>query len=161
MLLMEKLLLVINSQILILLFVATGVLFITGGILASILLSKSNPGDEKNAIYECGEASTGNAWLQFNFRFYSIGLIFIIFDVEILLLFPWASAFNSVILKSFTEKWTSFAFWEVTVFLFFLLPGLLYIIKNKDIDWIKPKPSINVIQTKIPAELYQSYNKKH
>jgi len=72
----------------ILVFLALGVFFILAGYGVNSFFSKKKPNPIKNATYECGEESVGNSWVQFNMRFYVIALLFLIFDVEIAVLFP-------------------------------------------------------------------------
>jgi len=79
----------------ILLFVAGGLIFILGGMVTSRLLAPRRPNAEKNSSYECGEEPVGTAWHQFNVRYYGMALIFLIFDVEVLLLFPWATVYET------------------------------------------------------------------
>jgi|TARA_B100000965_G_C18959858_1_gene484988 NADH-quinone oxidoreductase subunit A len=92
------------------------------------LLAPNNPNPDKLATYECGEESEGSAWVQFNIRFYVVALIFLIFDVEVVFLFPWAIVFNELGLLAFVE---------MGIFLLILLVGLAYVWKRSDLDWVK------------------------
>ena len=83
----------------------------------------NNPNPDKLATYECGEESEGSAWVQFNIRFYVVALIFLIFDVEVVFLFPWAVVFNDLGLLAFVE---------MAIFLIILLIGLAYVWKRSD-----------------------------
>jgi NADH-quinone oxidoreductase subunit A len=78
--------------------------------------------------YECGEIPEGSAWIRFNIRFYVLALIFIIFDVEIVFLLPWAVVFT---------KLGAFAFIEGIVFIGILAVGLAYVWKKGDLEWVK------------------------
>jgi len=80
--------------------------------------------------YECGETPEGSAWIQFNIRFYVFALIFIIFDVEIIFLLPWAVVFNRLGL---------FAFVEGLIFIAILVVGLAYVWAKGDLAWVKPE----------------------
>ena len=71
-----------------------GIILVAVPLIIQWLIAPSNKTKEKLETYECGEESEGSAWLQFNIRFYVIALIFLIFDVEIVFLFPWAVVFN-------------------------------------------------------------------
>ena len=62
-----------------------------------IVSPRHNKGGEKLASYECGEVPEGSAWVKFNIRFYIIALVFIIFDVEVVFLFPWAAVYQDFI----------------------------------------------------------------
>src|SRR5438270_6357864 len=77
-----------------LLFVAVGAGFILVHLLAGKLIRPSRPDAEKGTIYECGEPTIGSAWIQFDLRFYVVALLFVIFDVEVAFLFPWAEVFG-------------------------------------------------------------------
>ena len=92
------------------------------------LIAPNNPNPDKLATYECGEESEGSAWVQFNIRFYVVALIFLIFDVEVVFLFPWAVVFNDLGLLAFVE---------MAIFLIILLIGLAYVWKRSDLDWVK------------------------
>jgi len=83
---------------------------------------------QKYDTYECGEEIEGPSWIQFNIRFYVVALIFIIFDVEIIFLFPWAVVFQDLGL---------FALIEMLVFISILLVGLAYVWKRGDLDWVR------------------------
>ena len=74
--------------------------------------------------------SEGSAWLQFNIRFYVIALIFLIFDVEVVFLFPWAVVFKDLGLLAMVE---------MTIFLLILIVGLAYVWIKSDLDWVKRK----------------------
>jgi NADH:ubiquinone oxidoreductase subunit 3 (subunit A) len=98
-------------------------------ILSRLIQAKGVPGVDKYIPYECGEVPEGSAWIRFNIRFYVFALIFIIFDVEIVFLLPWAVVF---------KKLGSFAFVEGLVFIGILIVGLAYVWKKGDLEWVKP-----------------------
>ena len=76
------------------LFAGVGFAFVFLNLLLGYLLRPSNPHEEKLEIYECGEPTIGSSFVQFDLRFYVVALIFIIFDVEVAFLFPWATVFG-------------------------------------------------------------------
>ena len=82
--------------------------------------------EEKLTTYECGENPTGSAWIQFNIRFYVFALIFIVFDVEAVFLYPWAVNFQQL-------GW--FGYVEMLVFAATLVVGLIYIWKKGALNW--------------------------
>ena len=92
------------------------------------ILSPAEEGAVKHSTYECGEVPEGSAWVQFNIRFYVIALIFLIFDVEVVLLFPWAVVFKDIGLVAFIE---------MLIFLFILTVGLVAVWRRGDLDWVK------------------------
>ena len=100
-----------------------------------IVSPRHNKGGEKLASYECGEVPEGSAWVKFNVRFYVIALIFIIFDVEVLFLFPWAVVFQSLV-----DSGLGFlAFIEMFIFVLILIVGFAYVWIKGDLDWVKMK----------------------
>ena len=100
-----------------------------------IVSPRHNKGGEKLESYECGEVPEGSAWVKFNVRFYVIALIFLIFDVEVIFLFPWA-----VVFKSLTESgFGLLAFIEMFVFVLILIVGFAYVWVKGDLDWVKGK----------------------
>ena len=90
---------------------------------------------DKLLSYECGEVPEGSAWVKFNVRFYIIALIFIIFDVEVLFLFPWAVVYQEFIL----EGMGLLVFIEAMIFILILLTGFAYVWVKGDLDWVKMK----------------------
>ena len=96
---------------------------------------RHNKGGEKLIPYECGEVPEGSAWVKFNVRFYVIALIFLIFDVEVIFLFPWA-----VIFQNLTDLGYGFlAFIEMFIFVAILIVGFAYVWVKGDLDWVKMK----------------------
>ncbi|MEZ6139065.1 MAG: NADH-quinone oxidoreductase subunit A [Zavarzinella sp.] len=81
--------------IILLVFIAIGVGFLFINMLLGKLLRPAKPNQEKGDIYECGEPTIGESWIQFDLRFYVVALLFIIFDVEVVFFFPWAAVFGS------------------------------------------------------------------
>lgn len=116
----------------VLVFLLLGGLFLAVTMLAGHLVRPRVQTPEKYTTYECGEEPVGSSWIQFNVRFYIIALIFVIFDVEVVFLFPWAVIFKDLGLVGFVE---------MLIFVAILLVGLAYVWKNGDLDWIKPRKS--------------------
>ncbi len=114
----------------VLLFFVVGFIFLAFTLLLSRLMQATGGhGPDKYIPYECGEVPEGSAWIRFNIRFYVFALIFIIFDVEVVFLLPWAVVF---------KKLGSFAFIEGLVFIGILVVGLAYVWKKGDLEWVKP-----------------------
>ena len=104
-------------------------------VIQHIVSPRHNKGGEKLESYECGEIPEGSAWVQFNVRFYIIALIFLIFDVEVIFLFPWA-----VVFKSLSESgFGLLAFIEMFAFVVILIVGFAYVWIKGDLDWVKMK----------------------
>lgn len=115
-------------------FIAVGVLFVAVSLLLARLVRPAEPNSIKMSNYECGEDPIGHSWITFNIRFYVIALIFVIFDVEAALLFPWAVVFKST-------GWI--AFWDVLIFIVILLVGYAYVWSMGDLNWIKDLGNLN------------------
>jgi NADH-quinone oxidoreductase subunit A len=117
----------------VLFFAATAVLFVFGSLLAGHFLRPRAPNREKSMIYECGEKPIGQAWFNFNPRFYLIALVFVIFEVEIAFMYPVASVY-----KSFIDRGQGLlAFGEIFVFVAILAVGLAYVWAMGDLEWVK------------------------
>lgn len=144
-----------------LLFLIGGAIFIAVGLGVAKLLRPDKPNPEKLATYESGEEAVGSAWVQFNPRFYVIALIFIIFDVELAFLFPWATVFGRRELVEGTGgAWGWFALAEMTIFIVVLALGLAYAWAKGHLDWLKPQQIIPKSHSKVPKELYEQFNKR-
>lgn len=148
----------LEGYAMVLLFIIGGVLFVMGGIVTSRLLSPNRPNPEKNSTYECGEDPVGNARIQLNNRFYVAALIFLIFDVEVIFLFPWATVFAEKALITEAQAWGYFALAEVLLFAGILLLGLAYVWVKGDLDWVKPEPIRPQTDSKVPSALYEAFN---
>jgi NADH-quinone oxidoreductase subunit A len=121
----------------VLVFFALAVVFVGGMLALGRLLRPNNPEFLKLTTYECGEPPTGNAWVNFNIRFYLVALVFVIFDVEIAFIYPVAAVFREWVLKG----QGLFAFAEVFVFLAILFVGLVYVWVKGDLEWLKRVPA--------------------
>ncbi|GHA63205.1 NADH-quinone oxidoreductase subunit A [Pontibacter akesuensis] len=146
----------------ILLFLVGGAIFVVIGMLTSRLIRPNNPNAEKLTTYESGEEPIGSAWVQFNPRFYVVALIFIIFDVELAFLFPWATVFGRKELIDATDGlWGWFALAEMFIFIGVLVLGLAYAWAKGHLDWIKPKPILPQSRSKIPMDVYRQVNARN
>lgn len=100
------------------------------------LLRPSSPNPNKLTTYECGEPPSGNAWINFNIRFYLIALVFVIFDVELAFVYPVVSVF-----RAWVERGDGlFALTEILVFVGILAIGLVYVWRKGDLEWLKRLP---------------------
>ena len=127
---------------------------------ATRLLSPNNPNPEKLTSYECGEETVGSAWMPFNSRFYVIALIFLLFDVEMVFILPWATVFGNHDLIKADHRWGWLSLIEMFVFLGILILGLVYVWVKGDLDWIKPNVIRPTVNTQVPASLYEKLNKQ-
>jgi NADH-quinone oxidoreductase subunit A len=105
-------------------------------LLARFLRPKSTGGGGKLEIYECGEPTVGPAWIRFDIRFYTVALMFVVFDVEIALLFPWAVIFRDLV----QEGMGVLVLVEALTFIAILMVGLAYVWARGDIDWSATVP---------------------
>ena len=111
---------------LILLFIC-GIAFAGGGILLSWLVAKSSSNAVKGEAYECGIPSTGTSWIQFNVGYYLFALIFLVFDVELVFMYPWAVVVKEVGMTAMVE---------ILLFMFILFMGLVYAWKKGALKWM-------------------------
>lgn len=117
----------------VLVFMVLGAAFVGVNLLIGRFLRPSNPQARKLSTYECGEPATGSAWVNFNMRFYLIALIFIIFEVELVFIFPVATVFRQWI----ESGQGLFAFTAISVFIGIVFLGLIYDWVKGDLEWIK------------------------
>ena len=95
-------------------------------LIAARLLRPRKPSTMKQSPYECGMEKVGDAWVQYNVQYYLYALVFIVFDVEVILIFPWAVVFKTL---------GPIAFIEMAIFLIILFIGLVYVWKKRDLEW--------------------------
>ena len=122
-------------------FMAFGAGFVLFNMIFGSLVRPKLPNAEKAATYECGEPNIGSSWVQFDLRFYIIALVYLIFDVEVALFYPWAVAFGSAV--KLGEKYGgAFALRQVALvdMLFFfgvLMVGFAYLWRFGYLDWVR------------------------
>lgn len=146
----------------ILLFIVVGILFVNLVLFVGKLLRPSRPNLEKNATYESGEEAVGNAWAMFNPRFYIIALIFLLFEVELVFLFPWATVFGKKEWIDATQgTWGIMAVVEMFFFVGILALGLAYVWKKGYLDWQQPSAPPLLPADDFKAEMYEAINRKY
>jgi NADH-quinone oxidoreductase subunit A len=142
----------------VLLFIVGGALFILISLLISRLARPNRPNAEKRAPYESGEEPVGASWGQFNARFYIVALIFILFEVELVLLFPWATIFSRTdLIEKTNGLWGWFSLVEMILFIFILALGLIWAWAKGYLDWVKPEPKPTEYKSPIPRDMYNRY----
>ncbi len=139
-------------------FLIAGILLVSLTLLLSRVLAPRKPNPIKLSSYECGEEPTGNSWVQFNPRFYVIALVFLLFDVEMIFIFPWATVFGQKTLLAASPVWGWLTLVEMFIFVGILLLGLVYVWRRGDLDWIKPEPRLPHVNTAIPKSAYDRIN---
>ncbi len=116
-----------NEWLYIGLFVVVGALVPTAAIVLSWIISPKKPNPIKESTYECGMETVGDNWVQFKAQYYVFALVFLVFDVETVFLFPWAVALGHLQL---------FAVLEGIVFILILLAGLVYAWRKGTLEWV-------------------------
>ncbi|MFT9849122.1 NADH-quinone oxidoreductase subunit A [Aneurinibacillus sp. REN35] len=115
-----------NNYLIVVIFLLLGVLLPVVALTAGRLLRPNNPTEEKRKTYESGVDPVGSSWVQFNVKYYIFALLFVVFDVETVFLYPWAVAYDSLGL---------FALVEMLIFIVLLVIGLIYAWKKKVLEW--------------------------
>ena len=115
----------------VLLMLGVVVLLAGGMIVLSCLLGQRRPTRAKLAAYECGVPPTGDARQRFSVKFYLVAMVFILFDVEVVFLYPWAVVFREL---------KMFGFVEMLLFLLLMVAGFAYLWKKGVLDWNRPEP---------------------
>ncbi len=118
-----------NQAISIAVFFGLGLLFWMVALAASHLLRPRHPSATKEATYECGTVPVGRAWYQVHVRYYIYALLFVLFDVEVAFLYPWAAIFRRL------DGFTLFLLIDVLIFLVILVFGLVYAWRKGALEW--------------------------
>ena len=105
-------------------------------LLVGRLLRPTLPDAEKGLPYECGEPPIGDSWVQFDLRFYVVALVFIVFDVEIALFWPWAVVFGAG-----GEQVKTAALYDMLFFFGVVVVGFLYLWRYGYLDWVRASPA--------------------
>ncbi len=141
-------------------YLIVGSLLVTATMSLVRFLSPKKPTSLKLSSYECGEKPIGNSWAQFNTRFYVVALVFLLFDVEMVFIYPWSTVFAQKSILHVNPFWGWLCIIEMFVFVGILLLGLVYVWQRKDLDWIKATPVAPTANTVIPFSVYDALNKK-
>ncbi|MEJ5350797.1 MAG: NADH-quinone oxidoreductase subunit A [Melioribacteraceae bacterium] len=121
----------------ILIFILFAAIFVIITLFVAKIIRPNRPTHEKLKIYECGENPQGSPWVKFNIRFYVVALIFLIFDVEVVLLFPWALIY---------KDYGIYGFLAGIIFLLLLILGMAYEWRKGDLEWARPQPKPPVLE---------------
>lgn len=117
----------------VLVFILVGVAFCYVNLALGRILRPQYYGHDKASIYECGEPTIGSSWVRYNIRFYTIALVFLVFDVEVVFLFPVATALRWFVANGL--GWL--ALFEILTFVGVLLLGLAYAWRYGNLDWVR------------------------
>ena len=115
-----------NPWILIGLFFVVGLIIPVGAIVVAAILNPKKPNPIKKTTYECGIETVGESWIQFKAQYYIFALVFLIFDVETVFLFPWAVKIGAL---------GMFAVIEGIIFILILVAGLVYTWRKGMLEW--------------------------
>jgi len=115
----------------ILIMIGLGLGFGAGSVVLSQLLGPRKPTPEKKAPYECGMPAVGDARERQSVKFYLVAMIFLLFDIEVVFLYPWAIAFRDL-----GTTW----FWQVVTFFALLTTGYIYVWRKGAFDWSRERP---------------------
>lgn len=124
------------------LFLSFGAFFVFLNLMVGKLVRPRLPNPDKGAVYECGEVGIGQSWVQFDLRFYIIALVFLIFDVEVALFYPWAVAYGSAAELAARVGMSAFdlrvvALVDMLFFFGVLLVGFAYLWRFGYLDWVR------------------------
>jgi NADH-quinone oxidoreductase subunit A len=112
-------------------FLGGGIFLVGAALIVSRLLRPSNPTRDKISTYECGEVPIGDAWVQFNVKYYLYALLFVIFDVEAVFLIPWAVSFKTM----GGPDLMFYSFVEMMIFLSIFIIALIYAWRKDILKW--------------------------
>ena len=124
------------------LFVGFGAMFVFANLVVGAVARPKIPNPEKSSVYECGEPSIGTSWVQFDLRFYIVALVYLIFDVEVALFYPWAVTYGRASAMASELGMSAFELRSVALvdMLFFfgvLLVGFAYLWRFGYLDWVR------------------------
>jgi len=123
----------------VLVFAGVGIVFVFANMIIASVVRPKRTVDEGLETYECGEETIGDAWVNFDIRYYTVALVYIVFAVEIAFLFPWAIVLNDALNGTGAAAGKGigvFAFVEGVVFITILFLGLAYVWAKGDLNWV-------------------------
>jgi NADH-quinone oxidoreductase subunit A len=121
----------VNGWLLLLVMIAAGAVVGTGGVIAGWLIGPKDPTPEKEAPYECGMPAVGDARERQSVKFYLVAMIFLLFDIEVAFLYPYAMAVRDL-------RWVGYI--QILVFFLLLVAGYIYVWRKGALDWGKEEP---------------------
>ncbi|RXK48236.1 NADH-quinone oxidoreductase subunit A [Aquirufa rosea] len=142
-------------------FLLAGILFLAIILTLAKWIRPNRPNVEKLSTYESGEAPVGNANIRFNPRFYLIALMFVLFEIELIFLFPWASVFHHSDLEKSSSSWSTYALVEMFIFVGILALGLALAWVKGYVDWEKNVPPEIPNDSPIPDHAYHKIREKY
>ncbi len=138
-------------------FVIAGAAMVFGALLLGRFLRPSVPSPDKAAVYECGEPAFGTSWVQFDLRFYVVALVFLVFDVEIALFYPWAVVYGGgahrqdlATTAGLLHQVKVTALYDMLFFFGVIVVGFLYLWRFGYLDWVRAATGARIGQTVQP-----------
>ena len=141
------------------LFAAFGAIFVFANMAFGSFVRPTLPNSQKSATYECGEPTIGSSWVQFDLRFYIIALVYLVFDVEVALFYPWAVAYGDATALGQRLGMTAFevrsaALVDMLFFFGVLMVGFAYLWRFGYLDWVRSAATTSLArQMDLSAEL--------
>lgn len=136
-------------------FMAGAVGFLLLPLIIGRLVRLDKPNAEKNAPYESGEEAVGHAHGRFNLRFFKVVLLFLLFEVELVLLFPWATVYGDQKINQATNGlWGWMGYLEILAFITLLALGLAYAWAKGHLQWVKVRQPAPTISNPLPEDAY-------
>ncbi len=142
------------------LFLLTGIVLVGISFFVARGVAPRKPNAQKLSSYECGEEPEGSSWTQLNSGFYIVALIFLLFDVEMVFIFPWATVFGQPELIKADARWGWFSLIEMVLFAGILILGLVYVWVKGDLSWVRSSPRLPEVATGIPSTAYDALNQE-
>ncbi len=112
-------------------FLIAGLAMVLGALVTGWFLRPNLPHPDKQEAYECGEPTIGPSWVQFDLRFYVVALVFLVFDVEVALFYPWAVVFGAG-----SKAVKAAATWDMLFFFGVIVLGFCYLWRFGYLDWV-------------------------
>lgn len=123
----------------VLVFASVGLVFVFANLIVASVVRPKRKSEAGLETYECGEETIGSAWIQFDIRYYTVALVYVIFAVEIAFLFPWALVLGDAVRGTGAAAGAgigAFALVEGILFIAILFLGLAYVWAKGDLDWV-------------------------
>lgn len=148
------------------LFAGFAAVFVFVNLLAGSLARPKLPNAEKLAVYECGEPTIGSSWVQFDLRFYIVALVFLVFDVEVALFYPWAVAYGDasriIAVEAVGQGLTarairSAALIDLLFFFGVLIVGFAYLWRFGYLDWVRSAGKTSLAQRPVDRRVAAEY----
>lgn len=140
-------------------FLLAGIFFMAFVLFLAKWIRPNRPNIEKLSTYESGEEPVGNANVRFNPRFYVIALLFVLFEIELIFLFPWAVVFKDKELLQASPSWSKIAIVEMLIFVGILSLGLAFAWVKGYLNWEKPAIKPESFESPIPEKAYEEVGK--